>query len=288
MDIEIKRLTDIPVAKVIDAFQKAFCDYAVSFGRRQIESMLTRRGYCRSLSFAAFDGDEIVAFILNGRGVYDGKESCYDCGTGTLPSYRGSGLAGRLFKESLPVLRQAGIVDYILEVLTDNVPAIALYRNAGFEVMADYRCYRQEAGRLVFDRPLKLDNISIRHIGYENLDRMSGFCDFVPSWQNSLESIRRAQPELIAMAAFIDDKAVGYSVCDPETGDITQIAVDRPYRRKGVATALLSEAVKASATASVKVLNVDARCLSMDGFLRSVNFEAGLSQYAMRKRITDR
>lgn len=106
--MEIRNLSGVSTDVVVAAFQKAFCDYAVGFGAPEIASLLVRRGFCPDLSFAAFDDDAIVGFVLNGRGMYDGVETCYDCGTGTVPAYRGHGIAAKLFNESLPALRNVG------------------------------------------------------------------------------------------------------------------------------------------------------------------------------------
>lgn len=55
--------------------------------------MLKRRGFNPDLSFAAFDGSEIDAFILNGIGDFNGLPTAYDIGTGTRKEYRGKGWA---------------------------------------------------------------------------------------------------------------------------------------------------------------------------------------------------
>lgn len=284
MDIEIRPLSSVTIDCVLDAFQQAFGDYAVSFSREEIKSMLVRRGYTPELSFGAFAGDTIASFLLNGHGLYGGISTCYDCGTGTLPGYRGHGLAGRLFQESLPALKRAGVEQYLLEVLTTNTPAINIYRKAGFEISADYACYNQEVSALTLFKPCNI-NIDIRPGDAGDIGRMTSLCDFSPSWQNDAESIRRGEASLEIRIAYCDREPVGYCVFDPKSGDVSQIAVSQKYRRQGVATALLSSVVATASTSKVKVLNVAAGCSSLKGFLAYANFNEGLSQYAMVKHI---
>ena len=50
------------------------------------------------------------------------------------------------------------------------------------------------------------------------------------------------------VGAFIDDTLAGYSVADRHTGNLTQIAVRREYRRRGVGSLLLRETIKGMAT----------------------------------------
>ncbi len=284
MEMEYESLSELSMSEVLDAFMKAFDGYAVNFSRTEISSMLERRGFCRELSFGALHDGELVAFLLNGIGCYDGLMTCYDCGTGTLPAYRGQGLAGRLFRMSLPVLKGAGVRQYLLEVLQSNVAAISLYKDAGFDVVADYECFRQDIDKLRLggDGAYCPD---MREVEAKSLVDLRGFCDFSPSWQNDFDSIVRGASGLIIRAAFIDGSPVGYCAFDPMTGDIAQIAVDRRCRRQGIASALLREVVAFSKTDKVKVLNIDSRCESMTGFLDAVNLEKGLSQFGMRRTI---
>lgn len=44
--------------------------------------MLPRRGYEPRLSFAVFDEGRIVAFTLNGIGLFNGVKTAYDTGPG--------------------------------------------------------------------------------------------------------------------------------------------------------------------------------------------------------------
>jgi ribosomal protein S18 acetylase RimI-like enzyme len=80
------------------------------------------------LSFGAFKNEDLLAFTFNGIGEYHGIKTAYDTGTGTLKEYRGQGLAKCIFQHSLPFLEEAGIRQYLLEVLQHNEGAVALYK----------------------------------------------------------------------------------------------------------------------------------------------------------------
>lgn len=281
-DVEIKSLSCAGTETVIDAFLRAFADYAVSFDRNQIEAMLVRRGFCADMSYGAFVGNDIVAFTLNGVGEYDGVPTCYDCGTGTVPQYRGQGLAGKIFNYSIPYLHNAGVRQYILEVLQDNSAAISVYESHSFKVVAEYDCYNQAVAQL---NASSRKGIEIQDVSIDAVAGMQGFCDFKPSWQNDMGSITRGASGLIMKGALIDGNMVGYIVCDPLTGDIAQLAVDPAYRRNGVASSLLAYVLSQIKSPSVKMINVECGCQSLGGFLSKINMTKGLAQYAMTRSI---
>lgn len=88
-EIKVKSLKDIHFDVIYEAFNQAFANYEVQINKVQLQTMLKRRGFDPELSFAAFDGDKIVVFTLNGIGDFKGIRTAYDTGTGTLKEYRG-------------------------------------------------------------------------------------------------------------------------------------------------------------------------------------------------------
>lgn len=53
--MEIRSLEHIGFDTLFRGFENAFSDYEISFDKEEVRSMLIRRGYESSLSFAAFD-----------------------------------------------------------------------------------------------------------------------------------------------------------------------------------------------------------------------------------------
>ncbi|MBD5282215.1 MAG: GNAT family N-acetyltransferase [Bacteroides sp.] len=285
--MEIRSLENIDFETLFDGFSKAFSDYEVHFDKSEVRSMLTRRGYDPKLSFAAFEGSDIVAFTLNGTGLFDGVPTAYDTGTGTIKEYRGQGLAGKIFNYSLPYLRQAGIRQYLLEVLQNNHRAISIYRQMGFSPTREFDCFKQSISEIADPQRLNhCANLRIGPIEVDTVHACQPFCDFNPSWQNGIESIERGIEGLTCLGAFIDDNPVGYSVFDRATGDLTQIAVKRKFRRQGIASRLLNEVLKRMATDFVKIINVEADNQSLPAFLQSRNISLMNKQFEMTMDLT--
>lgn len=281
--MEIKSLCHTGFGIIYRAFGRAFADYEIQLNELQLQAMLTRRGYLPELSFGAFDGDELVAFTLNGIGSFGGIPTAYDTGTGTLSDYRGQGLATKIFEYSIPFLREAGIRNYLLEVLQHNTKAVSVYRNLGFEVSREFNYFGQtnELVRIGIDRP---DGACvINEVDVAACQSVSGFADFHPSWQNSFESVERARDSFICLGASVENRLVGYCIFDPVSGDITQLAVEPQHRRKGIATALLGEALSRNRHTAVKVINTDTACTDITDFLKARNIELKGKQFEMVK-----
>lgn len=73
---------------------------------------------------------------------------------------------------------------------------------------------------------------------------LTEFWDFAPSWQNSIDSINAVSDSFIYSIVHLDDNIVGYGVIDKKTGDIPQIAVNKNYRRKGIAKSIITDLMK--------------------------------------------
>jgi len=283
--MEIKSLIETDFDTIFRAFNQAFADYEIQLDRQQLQTMVKRRGFNPGLSFAAFEGNEIVAFTLNGTGNFNGIETAYDTGTGTLKEYRGKGLATQIFEYSIPYLREQNIKQYLLEVLQHNTKAVSVYKNIGFEVSREFNYFRQENKKIKND--IKTSDIpcSIKQINIRDFDFLPDFRDFYPSWQNSFESINRASNDFVSLGAFIENKLAGYCVFEPVSGDITQIAVDKQYRREGIASLLLREMTGLNKNQAVKIINTDISCSSITAFLKSKNIEITGMQYEMIREI---
>jgi ribosomal protein S18 acetylase RimI-like enzyme len=283
--MEIKSLEKTGFETITQACIEAFADYEIQLDAEELKTMWKRRGFCPDLSFAAFEGDDIVAYTLNGIGNFNGVKMAYDTGTGTLKAHRGQGLATRIFEYSIPYLKAANINHYLLEVLQHNEKAVSVYRKIGFEVTREFYYFRWKNEELKNEIKKIEIPCSIAEIEIEKHASVSDFWDFYPSWQNSFESIQRTREDFISLGAFVEGKLVGYCVFEPVSGDITQIAVDKPHRRKGIASLLLQKMSKLNKNANMKLVNTDIYCDSIVEFLKAKNIEIFGKQFEMVKKI---
>ncbi len=283
--MKIKSLAKTTFDTIFEAFNQAFADYELQLNKAQLQGMLTRRGFNLDLSFAAFDGSRMVSFTFNGIGNFGEVPTAYDTGTGTLKEYRGKGLATEVFEYSIPFLKEKGIEQYLLEVLQHNTTAVSVYKNIGFEVVRNFGYYNQKNEAVNNEVKTPDTSISIKPIGIEDIRSVEAFWDFYPSWQNSFESIERAYDEFVCLGGFIEERLVGYCVFEPTSGDITQLAVDKQYRRKGIASLLLDNMLKLNKHNSIKAVNTDVSCASIAGFFEAKNIAMQGKQFEMAKKL---
>jgi len=283
--MEIKSLAAIDSETISKGFIEAFTDYDIQIGKEQFQKMLKRRGFNAALSFAAFEADRIIAFTLNGIGNFYGKPTAYDTGTGTVIEYRGQKLAPTIFEYSIPFLKVQGIQQYLLEVLQHNAKAISVYQQLGFQVSREFNYYMQKTCDI--QPKIKDDKLryNIRQIDIEAYPHLAAFWDFCPSWQNSLDSIKRAYSDFVCLGAFLDNELVGYSVFEPLSGDIAQIGIKPQNRRMGIASLLLDKMIKLNQNDIIKIVNTETSCPSISAFLRASKIEASGKQYEMIKYL---
>ena len=283
--MEIKSLEEVPFNLIYNAFSIAFEEYEVQLNQRQLIKMLNRRGFEPILSFAFFDNRDIVAFILNGIGNFRGIATAYDTGTGTLKEYRGKGLATKLFNYSIPFLRQRNIRQYLLEVIQSNTNAVSVYTTLGFRITREFNYYIQDKSAFIGPENGNSRFDLVKLGGLYQVDELTSFWDFYPSWQNGFEAIER-DPESFEIIGVYDGQTLaGYCVHEPDSGDITQIAVNKNYRSKKISTHLLNAAVSDSLCNVVKIINTETSCRTINDFLLSAGMEIKGKQFEMIKNI---
>jgi len=269
--------------KLFEAFQEAFKDYEMQLSQPELMRMLHRRGYTPELSFGAFSGKKLVSFTFNGTGSFNKVHTAYDTGTGTIEEFRGKGLASKVFEYSIPHLKAAGINQYLLEVLQHNSGAVSLYRRLGFEVSREFNYYTQSTAQLRL--PSIEKDYKILAAKLNEKERMSSFWDHPPSWQNSFDAVDRAPEDFLILGAYKDSKLIAYCIFEPGSGDITQIAVEKGYRRKGIASLLLLETIRLNKHDSVKAINYQTDQINFNHLMDSFGISKKGQQFEMIKQL---
>lgn len=282
---EIRSLGSTDFETIYKAFSSSFADYEVQLNEMEFLTMLKRCGFDAGLSFGAFDGEDIIAFTLNGIGTFNGIPTAYDTGTGTLKEFRGQGLATKIFEYSIPFLKKMGVEQYLLEVLQHNIKAVSVYRNLGFEVTREFNYFIQNT-KEIFSEITTLDlPFIVKQTRIDELQAAVEFWDFHPSWQNSFESLNRSAGDFVCLGAFSENRLAGYSIFDPVSGDVAQIAVDKQYRRRGIGSLLLREMIGLNRIEILKIINTDVSCESISRFLKSKNIEPKGQQFEMIRKL---
>ncbi|KEI78000.1 GNAT family acetyltransferase [Clostridium botulinum A2 117] len=274
-------LENIGIETLHETFLNAFSDYQVKMDLPlfKFQHMLQRRGYVPKVSIGAFNDDILVGFVLNGVRNWDGKLTAYDTGTGIIEAYRKQGITSNMLLNVRQLFQQMGVEQYLLEVIQSNTSALQLYKKQGFKILRDFECFHLDKNKYNPITTYKVEHVDM--INSNDWRELIEFWDFAPSWQNSIDSINDVSDSFIYSIVHLDDNIVGYGVIDKKTGDIPQIAVNKNYRRKGIARSIITDLIKNTESYNINVINVDGRSKSMKDFLLKLGFECGVSQYEM-------
>ncbi len=280
-----KTLENTSIEVLHQAFVDAFSDYQVKIDlpRWKFQAMLQRRGFAPSISVGAFQEELLVGFVLNGYRDWEGKSTVYDLGTGVISEYRKQGITSNILSYLKELLKEKGTEQYLLEVLQTNAAAFQLYKKHGFEVVRAFSCFQIDKSLYRPRVTCTVESLDgMIDVEWENL---KSFWDYIPSWQNSVDSVHALAEAFSYSIAVIDGVIAGYGMIDKRTGDIAQIAVDRRYRRRGIARSIVTKLVDNTEGERISVLNVDGRDEGMKSFLLDAGFVNTVDQYEMLLRL---
>jgi ribosomal protein S18 acetylase RimI-like enzyme len=284
---ECRFLSDDSFSQLYDTFIEAFSDYVFPFALtpEQFQGHLLINAVDINRSIGCFKGRRLLGFSLNGFGVWNGKATVYDAGTGVVPGARRQGISRRMFESMIPVFESDGVEQFLLEVITTNTAALRLYERLGFEKT-------RKLALLQCDTPMAVpdghpDEVELRELKAPNWDVFLEFWRAEPSWQNSREAVDRSPGTKRVIAAHIGDVCVGYTVFSMGLGRISQIAVSSGYAGRGIGKRLL-RAVQdiLPAGRSLQVINADMSNVGVCRFFESLGFYELLSQYEMIKEMS--
>jgi ribosomal protein S18 acetylase RimI-like enzyme len=270
---------------IYDTFVKAFSDYQIKIEitKEQFREMNARRGLTYELSAGAIDDEgKMIGLALNGADFWDKKLTVYDMGTGVVPEFRGKGVADGMFDFLIPKLRQSGVKQYLLEVICSNEKAYNLYKKKGFHETRQFECFTAEVASLNLKSTVNAENsISTKPMEKSEWSLFESFWEWRPSWQNSINSVKRSQSRKAVLGAFKGSLCVGYGIIYPESGDIPQFAVKEMFRRQGVGTLLMKALAREARREKLAVVNIDSSSQATLNFLTDLGFKNFAGQYEM-------
>lgn len=280
-DLTIRTLDGVPFSQLHQSFLKAFSDYRfpVNLTPDGFRCFLERRRFDPGLSLGLWNSRQLAGFILNGSGKYGGRPTAYDCGTGILPEFRGSGAGKKLVRASLKLLRSNEIKQWLLEVLCDNEPAYKLYQSFGFSKTRTLLCYRLPD----FYLSARQYHAEVKSISMESAFEVMNQIrlDYDPSWQNSQDALLQVPGCFRAAGCFMDETAAGVGIIEKATGDLALLYVRPEFRRRGIASQIVMELADLASSTPLLIKNVDASNNTAHHFLEQSGGRLFARQYEM-------
>ena len=203
----------------------------------------------------------------------------YNAGTGVSPEYRGHGITEKMYSFGLPHFRGMGIANIMLEVITNNLPAVKVYKRIGFKEKRTVCCYRGKVQSIETHI-----NYSIKRIKTCDWSELNSFLDFPPTWQNSIIASIRNVDNLEMWGIYDGVSLLGYLIYIPDKKRVQLFAVKPGFRRKGLASALFAH-VYSMHKSELSITNIDTQDIITDSFLGSIGLKEYIRQYEMYMTI---
>lgn len=249
MEHEIKSLSDCSFADAVkiwnEGFQGYFVDMTTSLDRYL--GRLQRDGVSPEFSLLAYCDGRPAGFLLNGIRKNGRLKVAWNGGTGVSLQFRGQGLGKALMAATLDLYSEQGVDVAMLEAISENQPAIALYEQFGYETVDRliFLEHKRRLGEHAFGR-IKSQSYLAKHVAPYDVGRLEFYHELAP-WQAQWQSVTRNSGEaLIVCDAY--GAAVGYALYQKkydEQGSTISIALYQCVSLPGVdAEAVISCALQ--------------------------------------------
>ena len=278
--MQIRQLTKQDIPDLLNAINGAFADYIVPFqlNAEQLQFKMLSENIVPEWSIGVFEDKKMIAFIMHGVRIMEGKTVVYNAGTGVLPDYRGHGLVGKMYDYLQAFFKENNVNQLVLEVIESNQSAIRAYEKNGFAIRRKLLCFGGE-----LQPKQHLNTATIKPLQNFVWKDFQSFWDILPSWQSAVASMNIAEPK--ALGAFVANYLVGYVLFNTTNKRIYHIAVTSEYRRKGIGTKLLVEVKKQLEGEKVQINNIDESAENLKLFLEKHGLINDINQFEMVKNL---
>jgi ribosomal protein S18 acetylase RimI-like enzyme len=289
MAISYKYLSEDDFPRAHATMVEAFSDYHLDMSYMTSERSWLRNvksGVHYDCSVGAYDGRKMVGLTFVGLDVHQGEKSAFDAATGIIPAYRGQGIAKGMFEHILPRLRELGVTNFLLEVLKPNEAAIRAYTKTGFKPVREFACYDLLRDSFVAKNP-EGSMFEVREVDKNRVQEFETLVDWQPSWENSFAGMDRIADDLIRLGAFNGNHCVGILVYYPLLQWLMCLVVKKDFRRKGVASSLLSSLMESlpGDTDRVKINNIDRSDAALLAFVKQSGASHVIDQFEMEYKL---
>lgn len=279
--VHFNNLSDVENDEILECFNDSFSDYSIPF-RLNLAQLVTKIGtenVNKAISVGAFKDDRLVGFVLHGDRTDKHSRKAYNAGTGVRLDERGQKLTRRMYDYMIPILQQSHVTEVVLEVISDNVPAITSYEAIGFQKTRDLVCYSGELDTKALSNEVKIEEREVI-----DFSALAPFVDVRPSWQNTYDTILNLGKDALWLLAYRGEQLCGYAALNTTNNRVMQIAVSKEVRQQSIGSALLYY-IKHNISNKISLINVDGSCKSVHDFLKYHNLEQTLVQHEMKLTI---
>lgn len=275
--ITLQTLDNISIEALLEVFNLSFSDYIVPFHltKEQLQDKIKSDSVRLEFSVGAFEDNRLIAFLLHGYDIIDSLKVVYNAGMGVIPAKRGNRLTSKMYDYILPILHENSIDKVVLEVITTNETAVKTYQNIGFKIIRQLNCFKG-----VLNISTTNHDFEIRELEAYDWPKFQSFWDFKPTWQNSLTAVEQLKQSNVSIGIYDNETLIGYTIYNPKSKRIHQLAVDKNYRNSGIARKLLGY-ISTNHAVAIACLNIEDSSTEVLKFMTGIGTNVYIKQYEM-------
>lgn len=274
----VRNLAETPFEVLISCFLKSFENYFVNMPS-DIEYYRMRWSMANvdyKLSYGMFDGDELVGFILHAIDKLDGSLIAFNAATGVLPVYRGRKVVNLIYDHALLELKKYNIEYSVLEVITENLRAIHVYKSVGFEIQRTYKCFNGSIRNFEHKPNVQIIEVDLQVVDWTQLPNQQLY-----SWENQKRTIQNGASFKFCNV-YHDQEWESFFIINPDNGYISQF--DILNANEEAWDRLFYAISKTSST--IKINNVDTLLQDKINALIRNGLVNTIDQYEMKLKLT--
>lgn len=264
-----------------DDFKSLYSTFNVAFSSNHVKFQPTEEEFSYriankfrveyDISAGAFDGDEMLGFILHTSNIYQGIPTAYNGGTGVLPGFRNQKIAESLYAHLIPKIQAKFLARVLLEVVEVNEYAIKLYEKIGFSFKRRMLCFKQAHKIDFLKNELPTEEGTMADVNFM-------FNDFQPSFIDSENHLKGGAEKVLLCK--VEGELAGFAVFQPHLGRMSQLAVSRRFRGMNVGKSLVYN-VQKHTEKKLTIMNIPEDQDNFHSFLMRCGFENEVSQFEM-------
>jgi ribosomal protein S18 acetylase RimI-like enzyme len=292
--LRFKQVSELTFDEMVALHNRGFEGYFVEINMT-VEQFVTRmgtEGLSPRLSVVALWDGQPVGFVMSGTRQIGDQLVAWNGGTGVIPEFRKQGIGEEMMRHTIDLYIQEGVNLAILEAISQNEPAIGLYKKLGYEITDTLLLVHREGA---YDAEPFLqggeERFEVKQVTSEQV-RVLPFYNAVAAWQCQWESIKNGGEVLFA---YEGGQVVGYAMLrrtfdkdgNPWVTNLFHLGVDPQHGDGDAIRRRLLSAVYGDYSANYRrsTFNLSSQDASLVKMLEEAGFTAYSGQVMMVNQI---
>ena len=186
-----------------------------------------------------------------------------------------------MYESVFPKLQNIGVEQCVLEVISNNKPAIRVYEDLGFKRTKFYHCLKLKEESPYLQK-IKKHNIDLIIPENPKWKRYECFCDYNTCFLDSLPLLKKNKQNETILEAYINHQLVGFLIFNRKMGRIEHIGIDHNVRGRGIGSLLIKRMIKICRKKPIYILNLNERNYDLLNFFLRLGFRNEIDQFEFK------